>query len=596
MSDAWLAEHDPLFILMFVTSRRYVIHVSTFRGTRSPVVRHFKRTFSTQPKEGRNPLFAYTDGRFLRNEEKELSLRYSPFNVTALEQVASRCLSAKRCTEFTKIGEGAFNKVLLLRFDNNREVIVRIPCPIIGNVERTIQSEVATMEYIREQWGIFDDLPKLPKVLAWNASYSNPVESPYIILEYTPGVTLGSRWKKIKGKPVLAVMDSIFAMEQALLCQPFSQYGSIYFTEDVSPELRDRPLYPPGRNIVYPPDLTPQAEPPSSEYFSRKYKIGPTADRQWYRGAYADIECDRGPWPDVASYLKSAATFQLKALDAGIGFGPPQPRSKKSDIPQLRRLLELCIQLAPFVVPHGKLSELVLAHPDLSLGNLIVSPDGPPSVQGIIDWQFSTIEPYFQQCSIPRYIVFSEKIGGVQVGLFPTLPDNYDQMSPEEKEFMDVELMLATRQNVYRMKCVEYREREKALKMAYYCPIDQLAFYCTRCIAEGPIPLRTALITIQQNWQELGKYCHIAPEVSCPLDFTEEEIAAHEIKAQNWEKYTQYSEMLFNYLRADESGIVNDSDFERAVSIMDDCRKEWAEFGVKGPFPIVEGGYSYHLV
>lgn len=55
---------------MFVTSRRYVIHVSTFRGTRLPVVRHFKRTFSTQPKEGRNPLFAYTDGRFLRNEEK----------------------------------------------------------------------------------------------------------------------------------------------------------------------------------------------------------------------------------------------------------------------------------------------------------------------------------------------------------------------------------------------------------------------------------------------------------------------------------------------------------------------------------------------
>ncbi|KAF7763887.1 hypothetical protein Agabi119p4_8424 [Agaricus bisporus var. burnettii] len=355
----------------------------------------------------------------------------------------------------------------------------------------------------------------------------------------------GSRWKKIKGKPVLAVMDSIFAMEQALLCQPFSQYGSIYFTEDVSPELRDRPLYPPGRNIVYPPDLTPQAEPPSSEYFSRKYKIGPTADRQWYRGAYADIECDRGPWPDVASYLKSAATFQLKALDAGIGFGPPQPRSKKSDIPQLRRLLELCIQLAPFVVPHGKLSEPVLAHPDLSLGNLIVSPDGPPSVQGIIDWQFSTVEPYFQQCSIPRYILFSEKIGGVQVGLISTLPDNYDQMSPAEKEFMDVELMLATRQN---------------------------------------------------NWQELGKYCHIAPEVSCPLDFTEEEIAAHEIEAQNWAKYTQYSEMLFNYLRADESGIVNDSDFERAVSIMDDCRKEWAEFGVKGPFPIVEGGYSYHLV
>ncbi|XP_006463190.1 hypothetical protein AGABI2DRAFT_207850 [Agaricus bisporus var. bisporus H97] len=581
---------------MFVTSRRYVIHVLTFRGTLSPVVRHFKRTITTQPKEGRNPLFAYTDGRFLRNEEIELGLRYSPFNVTALEQVASRCLSAKRCTEFTKIGEGAFNKVFLLRFDNNKEALVRIPCPIIGNVERTIQSEVATMEYIREQWGIFDDLPKLPKVLAWNASYSNPVESPYIILEYTPGVTLGSRWKKMKGKPVLAVMDSIFAMEQALLYQPFSQYGSIYFTEDVSPELQDRPLYPPGRNIVYPPDLTPQAEPPSSGYLSRKYKIGPTADRQWYRGAYADIECDRGPWPDVGSYLTSAATFQLKALDAGIGFGPPQPRSKKSDIPQLRRLLELCIRLAPFIVPDGKLSEPVLSHPDLSLGNLIVSPEGPPSIQGIIDWQFSTVEPYFQQCSLPTYVAFSEKPDGVKLGLIPTLPDNYDEMSPEGKEYMDLELRLAFRHSVYQTSCEMHKERGEAMAMTHYAPIDHLGFSCTRCIAEGPIPLRTALIRIQQNWQEFGKYCRIAAEVPCPLDLTEEEIAAHEIEAQNWDKYTQYSEMLFNYLRADEMGTVDDEDYERAMSLMDDCRKEWTDYGVKGPFPIVEGGYSYHLV
>lgn len=153
----------------------------------------------------------------------------------------------------------------------------------------------------------------ISQVLAWNASYSNPVESPYIILEYTPGVTLGSRWKKIMGKPVLAVMDSIFAMEQALLCQPFSQYGSIYFTEDVSPELRDRPLYPPGRNIVYPSDLTPQAEPPSSEYLSRKYKIGPTADRQWYRGAYADIECDRGPCKHLLDPITDISTCLCRA-------------------------------------------------------------------------------------------------------------------------------------------------------------------------------------------------------------------------------------------------------------------------------------------
>lgn len=132
------------------------------------------------------------------------------------------------------------------------------------------------------------------QVLAWNASYCNPVESPYIILEYTPGVPLASRWREIRGGPVRSIMDTMFAMERALLSQPFSQYGSMYFADDVSPELRDRPLYPTGQSLVYPPDVS-LVNPPSSEYLSRKYKIGPTADRQWYRGAYGSIDCDRGP-------------------------------------------------------------------------------------------------------------------------------------------------------------------------------------------------------------------------------------------------------------------------------------------------------------
>lgn len=72
--------------------------------------------------------------------------------------------------------------------------------------------------------------------------------------------------------------------EMHLLEQPFSQCGSLYFSKDVSEELRDRPLYPDAW------DLQPKAWGTVS-----KYRIGPTADREWYRGPYAPVKADRGP-------------------------------------------------------------------------------------------------------------------------------------------------------------------------------------------------------------------------------------------------------------------------------------------------------------
>lgn len=57
-----------------------------------------------------------------------------------------------------------------LRFNNDREVVVRIPCPVVGDVKRTVESEVATMNYVGERWAHTIYVAKPPKGLLSFAS------------------------------------------------------------------------------------------------------------------------------------------------------------------------------------------------------------------------------------------------------------------------------------------------------------------------------------------------------------------------------------------------------------------------------------------
>jgi hypothetical protein len=61
---------------------------------------------------------------------------------------------------------------------------------------------------------------------------------------------------------------------------PFSQYGSIYYKEDLDTQLQSRPLYAEGE---------PQDE------CSERFRIGPSVERRFYRSERARMCIDRGP-------------------------------------------------------------------------------------------------------------------------------------------------------------------------------------------------------------------------------------------------------------------------------------------------------------
>lgn len=170
---------------------------------------------------------------------------------------------------------GTCNRTFLVKLDN-QELVAKIPFPIAGPEHFMTASEVATMEYARTKL----QLP-VPKVLGWSSRASaTPVGSEYILMEKVPGDPLVERWEALSGQNVYNLITSWAQMEGKWANTPFSQIGSIYFTEDVAEHLKSRHLYAEGV--------------PEDEH-SHRFRIGPSVSRQFWRGERAKMNVDRGP-------------------------------------------------------------------------------------------------------------------------------------------------------------------------------------------------------------------------------------------------------------------------------------------------------------
>ena len=191
---------------------------------------------------------------------------------------------------------GSHNKAFALNFDNGVEAIARLPTALAGVPFFTTASEVATLEFVREVLGV-----RAPRVFAWSANASaNPVGAEYIITEKMPGIESYHRWGHIaKASEVFPLLDGVFDIERNFERVPFSQIGSLYFKDDVRADLRDRPLFHPGSLSGDDPELSRKLEAAKT-----KYRIGPIADRQWWRSERAQVIYDHGPCEPLWHFMQ----------------------------------------------------------------------------------------------------------------------------------------------------------------------------------------------------------------------------------------------------------------------------------------------------
>lgn len=95
----------------------------------------------------REDLFAYTNGRFLVDEEFQLGRRYVQFDLDALCKTAAAAGGDTSQIIAIEKMEGGFSKAFLMRKANGTEVIAKVPCRIAGPPSLTTAGEVGVLEY-----------------------------------------------------------------------------------------------------------------------------------------------------------------------------------------------------------------------------------------------------------------------------------------------------------------------------------------------------------------------------------------------------------------------------------------------------------------
>ena len=92
--------------------------------------------------------FRFTRGRFVADEQYEMSQRYVRFDLDELARLAAEAVGSGFCVSIEKYPDGMYNKALLLTMDDGTQAVAKIPNPNAGRPHLTTASEVATMEFV----------------------------------------------------------------------------------------------------------------------------------------------------------------------------------------------------------------------------------------------------------------------------------------------------------------------------------------------------------------------------------------------------------------------------------------------------------------
>lgn len=192
-------------------------------------------------------------------------------------------------------------------------------------------------------------------------------------------------------------------------------------------------------------------------------------------------------------------------------------------------------------------SNPVVWHTDLHLGNILVSPDEPNIIEGIIDWQSSQVCPLFIQARFlgflmpPKDYTFGPEL--------PGLPDGFDDLSPVQKEQAIHEKEAASRSKYYEMASLVHNPRvHTAMKIERR--LWEPFTYCQLFSQASLVPLRHCLIRLCQDWSSLGL------PGSCPFIISENDIQKHEKEKLQYEDRLYVWDLAKNQLLTDSSGWV----------------------------------------
>ncbi|KAF2229901.1 kinase-like protein [Viridothelium virens] len=496
-------------------------------------------------------LFKYTAQRWLWNERDQLQRRYLRFDLKALIKVAEDAAGAgSTCAEVSRLPEGNFNKTFLVKMQNGREVIARLPNPNAGRSHYTTASEVATMDYMRDRLKI-----PSPNVLAYSTQASaNSVGAEYIIMDKCPGIELGRVWDDLPGKKRIEIVRQLAGFTARLSKAPFPAYGSLYYSKDIS-DVNSRTV---------------------DDIFS----VGPTVSRTWFDDKRAEVDVHRGPWSSAEEVVNAIINREVACLNTfsefprdrqqGIFNGPggfrPSKTYKMSVIEDVRRIL-------PYIIPKDDAYTASIPwHNDLHTDNIFVSQNHTTEVTGIIDWQGAHLSPAFLHVHYPSLIEYDGPI--LAVFEQPQLPSDFADLDPVAKK---AARELHTAQSIWGLYQIFTQKQApdllRTLRYRDTLPCQIIALVGS-IFDDGEIYIQSLLsqLAVPDIWKQV-----VRSDAPCPLAYSEDQLSKQKNELAKWERDIERKARVIAEVGAYTGwdGAVSPEEFDTVSHRLEEAKKDF---------------------
>ncbi|KAB2098839.1 hypothetical protein AG0111_0g12958 [Alternaria gaisen] len=493
-----------------------------------------------------NPLFCYTNGRWLWNEREQLEARYRRFDVSGLEQAACQAVGAHKCISLNKIGEGNYNKAFRLEMDDGQKVIAKVPHPNAGPPKLTTASEVAIMDFV------------LTVLNIPSHEFSLGVLPTKILSKQNT-----SSWKK-RVVPNSTRFGRIFHYGRSLTLfiqlAPTQNSRSVQLTHTI----RLGSLYFKDSGIAgCEPAVVTNGPQDVDSHVESTYCIGPITRREFWAKQRSDMQY-HGPWTSSAEYLKSIARREIEWINA---YADPQEPSKtpwQYTSPQQMSpeahttLLEKFLATVSYITPKDpELASSRLWHPDFHAGNVYV--DDQARISCIIDWQGAWAGPMFISANPPLLLDYG-------IDMLMKLPENFKTLDDATKDKLRYQVSQSILIHTYEETTAEKNPlMYKVMRHPHGQTLKQLEAFAGSTWDNCLFPFEECLIRAEREWG------HFDTNEPCPYHFSSEEIRQHDEEVDSFNKSQELWKELQGVLT--DEGYTSKKSYSKAVNILKDLRE-----------------------
>ena len=484
--------------------------------------------------------YAYTSGRWLRNDSHEREARFIRFNFDALcQRVVQFSPGADHIVDCEK-KEGGFNRVFIFTMDTGTRIVARLPFESAGPAKLATASKVATIRFCKFVLVTWSDAPypltmrttvqsktniPIPTIFDWSDDSLNSIGCEYIIMDHAPGVQLQQKWPHMAGDEKVRCVDAIYQKLKCMVDIDFPAYGSIYFANTSL----NSPRYTLDDTFC----IGPHCGTRYWNYAEGRYYQGghPTGDH------VSVFELSESCKSSDKALGLSLDAYCSGLIDAGLARIPrvepnlaDQPRYHGS-IQAHRSLLERARIVLSVMSGDPRIQNTAgptLFHPDLHKRNVFVSDEDPAIVTSILDWQSSSVEPAFW---------YADEEPDFASAATQSLSHDPDGTSSLCAQAFSVCTQFLT------PKLAGPRLQNEAL----YRPFR----YSHRTWKDGAVALRHELIETSRSWQELA-FTGPCPFLLPPV----EDLARHQVEHRCFEAAQNLKRDLASLLNIHTDGWV----------------------------------------